>query len=51
MVQFHARCAIHEVMHDRLRDPKYRPGPLLRKYVAAGWYGRTSGRGFYSYAT
>lgn len=43
--------AILEVMHDGLGDPKYRPCPLLRKYVAAGWYGRKSGRGFYSYAT
>lgn len=43
--------AILEVMHDGLGDPKYRPCPLLRKYVAAGWYGRKSGRGFYEYAS
>ena len=42
--------AILEVMHDGLGDPKYRPCPLLRKYVAAGWLGRKSGRGFYSYS-
>ena len=42
--------AILEVLHDGLGDPKYRPCPLLRKYVAAGWLGRKSGRGFYSYA-
>ncbi|CAA9304851.1 MAG: 3-hydroxybutyryl-CoA dehydrogenase [uncultured Gemmatimonadaceae bacterium] len=42
--------AILEVMHAGLGDPKYRPCPLLRKYVAAGWLGRKSGRGFYSYA-
>jgi 3-hydroxybutyryl-CoA dehydrogenase len=42
--------AILEVMHQGLGDPKYRPCPLLRKYVAAGWLGRKSGRGFYSYA-
>ena len=42
--------AILEVMHEGLGDPKYRPCPLLRKYVAAGWLGRKSGRGFYSYA-
>ena len=43
--------AILEVMHKGLGDPKYRPGPLLRKYVAAGWLGRKSGRGFYSYGS
>ena len=43
--------AILEVMHDGLGDPKYRPCPLLRKYVAAGWLGRKTGRGFYNYQT
>ena len=43
--------AILEVMHRGLGDPKYRPCPLLRKYVAAGWLGRKSGRGFYTYAS
>ena len=42
--------AILEVLHDGLGDPKYRPCPLLRKYVAAGWLGRKSGRGFHAYS-
>ena len=42
--------AILEVLHHGLGEPKYRPCPLLRKYVAAGWLGRKSGRGFYEYA-
>jgi len=42
--------AILEVLHDGLGDPKYRPCPLLRRMVDAGWLGRKSGRGFYSYA-
>ena len=42
--------AILEVLHEGLGDSKYRPCPLLRKYVAAGWLGRKSGRGFYTYS-
>jgi 3-hydroxybutyryl-CoA dehydrogenase len=40
---------ILEVLHRELGDPKYRPCPLLRQYVAAGWLGRKTGRGFYEY--
>jgi 3-hydroxybutyryl-CoA dehydrogenase len=43
--------AILEVLQRDIGDDKYRPCPLLRKYVAAGWLGRKAGRGFYSYET
>lgn len=42
--------AIMEVLYDGFGDSKYRPCPLLRKYVKAGWLGKKSGRGFYTYA-
>jgi 3-hydroxybutyryl-CoA dehydrogenase len=42
--------AILEVLHAGLGEDKYRPCPLLRKYVAAGWLGRKSGRGFFDYS-
>jgi 3-hydroxybutyryl-CoA dehydrogenase len=41
--------AIMNVLYDGLADTKYRPCPLLTKYVEAGWLGRKSGRGFYDY--
>ena len=41
--------SIMEILHEGLGDSKYRPCPLLRKYVAAGWLGKKTGRGFYVY--
>jgi 3-hydroxybutyryl-CoA dehydrogenase len=41
--------AIMNVLYEGLGDSKYRPCPLLKRYVDAGWLGRKSGRGFYEY--
>lgn len=40
---------IMEVLHEGFGDSKYRPCPLLRQYVQAGWYGKKTGKGFYTY--
>jgi len=49
LVGLDTMLAIAEVLHEELGDPKYRPAPILRQYVAAGWLGRKSGRGFFPY--
>jgi 3-hydroxybutyryl-CoA dehydrogenase len=49
LVGLDTMLAIAEVLHQELGDPKYRPAPILRQYVAAGWLGRKSGRGFFPY--
>ena len=49
MVGLDVMLAVMEVFYRDFNDPKYRPAPLLKEMVAAGWLGRKSGRGFYEY--
>ena len=50
LVGLDTMLSVMEVFYKGFNDPKYRPAPLLKEMVAAGWLGRKSGRAFYQYS-